>query len=507
MPLENFKAPPAKIPPVNAPHYDVLIIGAGLSGIGAAHHLQSRCPGRRYAILEGRARIGGTWDLFRYPGVRSDSDMYTLGYSFRPWEQPKAIADGPSILKYLQDAAKDGGIERHIRFGHQVKRASWSTAETRWTVDAEWEHLIAPGAAAPTREPVQFTCNFLFMCSGYYSYESGYTPAFKGRERFGGQVVHPQKWTDSITHAGKRVVVIGSGATAVTLVPELAKTALHVTMLQRSPTYVVARPSEDALANRLRRYLRPKLAYGITRWKRVLLGMYIFNLCRSNPAKVKRMIAGGVRMALGPDYDVGRHFNPRYNPWDQRLCLVPDGDLFKAIKAQRASVVTDEIDTFTEAGIRLKSGAELPADLIVTATGLSLQVLGGLQITVDGARIDLAKTMNYKGLMYSGIPNMASSFGYTNASWTLKCDLTCEYVCRLLNYMAKHGYTQCTPRNTDASITEQPWVDFSSGYLQRSMHLFPKQGSRAPWKLYQNYPKDIMLLRFGKIADGVMAFA
>ena len=496
-----------KVQPVKAPHFDVLIIGAGLSGIGAAHHLQTRCPGRSYAILEGRSCIGGTWDLFRYPGVRSDSDMYTLGYSFRPWEQPKAIADGPSILKYVQDAAKDGGIERHIRFGHQVKRASWSTADSRWTVEAEREDLSGLGQAAPAKEPVQFTCNFLFMCSGYYSYESGYTPDFPGRERFGGQIVHPQKWTDSIAHAGKRVVVIGSGATAVTLVPELAKTAAHVTMLQRSPTYVVARPSEDALANRLRRYLPPMLAYGITRWKRVLLGMYIFNLCRSNPAKVKRMIADGVRMALGPDYDVGKHFAPRYNPWDQRLCLVPDGDLFSAIKAQRASVVTDEIDTFTETGIRLKSGTELAADLIVTATGLSLQGLGGLQITVDGAQMDLAKTMSYKGLMYSGIPNLASSFGYTNASWTLKCDLTCEYVCRLLNHMAKHGYRQCMPRNPDASITEQPWVDFSSGYLQRSMHLFPKQGSRAPWKLYQNYPKDIMLLRFGKIADGVIAFA
>ena len=493
MTLQTSRAPPG-----NTPHFDVLIIGAGLSGIGAAHHLQMRCPGRSYAILEGRSRIGGTWDLFRYPGVRSDSDMYTLGYSFRPWEQPKAIADGPSILKYVQDTAKDGGIERHIRFGHQVKRASWSTADARWTVDAEY---------GEAKEPVQFTCNFLFLCTGYYSYESGYTPDFPGKERFAGKKVHPQKWTDSITHAGKRVVVIGSGATAVTLVPELAKTAAHVTMLQRSPTYVVARPSEDAMANRLRRYLPPMLAYGITRWKRVLLGMYIFNLCRRNPAKVKRMIAGGVRMALGPDYDVGKHFTPRYNPWGQRLCLVPDGDLFAAIRSERASVVTDEIDSFTEAGIRLKSGTELPADLIVTATGLSPQVLGGLQITVDGARTDMAKTMNYKGLMYSGTPNFASSLGYTNASWTLKCDLTCEYVCRLLNHMAKHGYTQSTPRNTDASITEQPWVDFSSGYLQRSMHLFPKQGSRAPWKLYQNYPKDIMLLRFGKIADGVMAFA
>ncbi len=481
-------------------HFDVLIVGAGLSGIGAAHHLQKHCPDRTYAILEGRNAIGGTWDLFRYPGIRSDSDMYTLGYSFRPWEQPKAIADGPSILKYVQDTARDGGIERHIRFGHQVKGASWSTAEARWTVECERSH------DALAKEPVSISCNFLFMCSGYYSYEGGYTPEFAGLGRFGGRVVHPQKWTDDISYAGQRVVVIGSGATAVTLVPEMAKTAAHVTMLQRSPTYVVARPSEDALANRLRRWLPPMLAYNLTRWKRVLLGMYVFNMSRRDPGKLKRLILGGVRMALGPDYDVAQHFTPRYNPWDQRLCLVPDGDLFKSIRSGKASVVTDEIDTFTEKGILLKSGTELEADLIVTATGLNLQVLGGLQLTVDGVRIDLAKTLNYKGLMYSGVPNLASSLGYTNASWTLKCDLTCEYVCRLLNHMKKTGMRQCAPRNTDVALTEQPWVEFTSGYLQRSMHLFPKQGSRPPWKLYQKYPKDIMLLRFGRVDDGVMVF-
>ena len=481
-------------------HFDVLIVGAGLSGIGAAHHLQKNCPDRSFAILEGRGAIGGTWDLFRYPGIRSDSDMYTLGYSFRPWEQPKAIADGPSILKYVQDTAKDGGIERHVRFGHQVKSASWSSADVRWTVECERSN------ADGSPERVSITCNFLFMCSGYYSYESGYTPEFAGLERFGGRIVHPQKWSDDITYAGKRVVVIGSGATAVTLVPEMAKTAAHVTMLQRSPTYVVARPSEDALANRMRRWLPSMLAYNLTRWKRVLLGMYIFRMSRRDPGKLKRLLLGGVRMALGPDYDVAKHFTPRYNPWDQRLCLVPDGDFFESIKSGRSSVVTDEIETFTENGIKLKSGAELKADLIVTATGLNLQVLGGLKLTVDGAPIDLAKTMNYKGLMYSGVPNLASSFGYTNASWTLKCDLTCEYVCHLLNHMKKTGMRQCTPRNTDLSLTEQPWVEFTSGYLQRSMHLFPKQGSRPPWKLYQNYPKDIMLLRFGRVDDGVMVF-
>ena len=479
-------------------HFDVLIVGAGLSGIGAAYHLQTNCPDRTFAILEARASIGGTWDLFRYPGVRSDSDMYTLGYAFKPWEEAKAIADGPSILKYVQDTARDHGIERHIRFGHAVKAASWSSADAKWTVQVEREQ----GA-----RPVQITCNFLFMCSGYYNYVEGFTPQFEGVKDFSGTVVHPQKWPAAMDYAGKRVVIIGSGATAVTLVPALAQTAAHVIMLQRSPTYVVARPSEDVMANRLRRYLPARLAYAITRWKRVLLGMYIFHLCRSNPNKVRNLLQGGVRMALGPDYDVKKHFTPRYNPWDQRLCLVPDGDLFDAIKSGKASVVTDEIERFTPAGLKLRSGEALDADIIVTATGLNLQVLGGLALTVDGQQVDMARTLNYKGLMYSGIPNLASSFGYTNASWTLKCDLTCEYVCRLLNHMKKNGIAQCTPRNTDATITEEPWVDFSSSYFARSMHLFPKQGSKAPWKLYQNYPKDILLLRFGKVDDGVLQFA
>jgi monooxygenase len=483
-------------------HFDVLIIGAGLSGIGAARHLQMRCPDRTYAILEGRSSIGGTWDLFRYPGVRSDSDMYTLGYAFKLWEEQKAIADGPSILKYVRDTARENDIERHIRFGHRVTSAAWSSADARWTVDVE-----VASERGEAKERVQITCNFLFMCSGYYRYDEGFTPDLAGLETFAGRVVHPQKWTDDVAYADKRVVVIGSGATAVTLVPELAKKAAHVTMLQRSPTYIVARPSEDAMANKLRRWLPSKLAYSLTRWKRVLLGMYIFQLCRRDPAKVKRLIEGGVRTALGPDYDVATHFTPRYNPWDQRLCLAPDGDFFAAIKSGRASVATDEIERVTAMGIQLKSGAHLDADLIVTATGLNLQVLGAVQLSVDGVRVDLAKTLNYKGLMFSGVPNLASSFGYTNASWTLKCDLTCEYVCRLLNHMKKHGLKQCTPRNTDASITELPWVDFSSNYFARSLHLFPKQGSKAPWKLHQNYPKDIMLLRYGKVDDGVLQFA
>jgi monooxygenase len=479
-------------------HFDVLIVGAGLSGIGAGYHLQTRCPDRTYVILEGRDAIGGTWDLFRYPGIRSDSDMYTLGYSFRPWEEAKAIADGPSILKYVRDTARHYGIDRRIRFGHQVKRASWSSQDACWTVEVERD-----GAS----EPVRFTCNFLFACGGYYKYSEGYTPDFPGVERFAGRIVHPQKWTDDIDYAGKRVVVIGSGATAVTLVPEVAKKAAHVTMLQRSPTWVVARPAEDAAAIRLRRWLPSMLAYTITRWKRVLLQQYFFKLCRRDPARARQLILGGVRAYLGPDYDVDRHFTPRYNPWEQRLCLVPDADLFVAIRRKKASVLTDRIETFTEKGIRLASGAELEADLIVTATGLNLEVLSGLQLTVDGKRVDPAQTYNYKGLMYSDVPNLASSFGYTNASWTLKCDLTCEYVCRLLNYMRKHGYRQCTPRNADPELTGEPWVDFSSGYIQRSLHLFPKQGSKPPWRLHQNYARDIMTLRFGRIDDGVMEFS
>lgn len=481
-------------------HFDVLIIGAGLSGIGAARHLQAHCPNRSYAILEGRGSIGGTWDLFRYPGIRSDSDMYTLGYSFKPWEQPKAIADGPSILNYVRETAKQYGIDRNIRFNHQVNNASWSSPDARWRVYAECER---DGATVP----VTISCNFLFICAGYYRYAEGFKPDFPGAERFRGPIVHPQEWTDDIAYAGKRVVVIGSGATAVTLVPELAKQAAHVTMLQRSPSYVVAHPAEDAVANTLRRYLPSMLAYHITRWKQVLIGMVIFHLCRRRPAFAKRLMLRGVQGALGFGYDVQKHFTPRYNPWHQRLCLVPDGDLFEAIKSDRVTVVTDQIRTFTETGIDLQSGETLAADLIVTATGLNLQVLGGLQLSVDGNPVDLSKTMSYKGVMFSGVPNLAASFGYTNASWTLKCDLICRYVCRLLNYMDKHGINACIALNTDARITTEPWVDFSSGYFARSLHLLPKQGSRAPWKLNQNYIKDLLILRFGAVDDGVLAFA
>jgi len=476
-------------------HFDVLVVGAGLSGIGAGYHLQEKCPNRSYAILEARDSIGGTWDLFRYPGIRSDSDMYTLGYSFRPWTGAKAIADGPSILEYVRQTAKDSGIDRNIRFHHRVKRAQWSTADSQWTVEAE---------RGPSQETMRFTCNFLLMCSGYYDYAQGYTPDFPGTERYRGRIVHPQKWTDDVDYAGKRVVVIGSGATAVTLVPSMAETAAHVTMLQRSPSYILSLPAQDPIANALRRILPSKLAYAITRWKNVLLTMLVFQLSRRRPEWIKKLIHKGVRAALGPDYDVDQHFKPRYNPWDQRMCLVPDGDLFRSIREGRVSVVTDHIETFTEKGLKLKSGAELEADVIVTATGLNLLAMGGMQVSVDNRPIDLSKTLSYKGMMLSGVPNLASAIGYTNASWTLKCDLTCEYVCRLLNYMDKNGFQQCVPRNDDPSITELPLIDFSSGYVQRSIGKFPKQGSKRPWKLYQNYALDIVTLKFGSVNDAMV---
>lgn len=479
-------------------YLDVLIVGAGLSGIGAAWHLQHACPGRRYAILEAREASGGTWDLFRYPGIRSDSDMYTLGYSFRPWKDAKAIADGPSILAYIREAASDHGIDRRIRYRHRVVSAAWSSADARWTVEIE---------QGPTGRRTKLACGFLWACTGYYDYSAGYTPDLAGIDRFAGRIVHPQKWTADIQYEDKKVVVIGSGATAVTLVPAMADRARHVIMLQRSPTYVVARPAEDATANRLRRHLPLRLAYALTRWKNVLLGMLFYQLCKRRPGRAKALILEGVRRLLGPDYDVDRHFTPRYNPWDQRLCLVPDADLFKAIRRQRVTVVTDEIDTFTETGVRLKSGDELEADLVVTATGLVLQALGGMTLSVDGKPVDPAETVTYKGMMYSDVPNFAVVSGYTNASWTLKADLVCEHVCRLLNHMQRKGLRQCTPRLDDPAMGRLPWVDFSSGYIRRGIDKFPRQGARRPWRLHQNYALDLLSLRYGAVKDRVMEFS
>ncbi len=478
-------------------HVDVLIVGAGLSGIGAACHLQANCPGKSYAILEARERSGGTWDLFKYPGIRSDSDMYTLGYSFRPWTQAKSIAAGSSILDYVRQTASDHGVNEKIRFNHRVLAAAWSSEDATWTVEVERD-----GA-----EKASLNCNFLFLCGGYYRYDEGYTPDFAGSERFAGTVMHPQHWDDEIDYTDKRVVVIGSGATAMTLVPAMAEHAAHVTMLQRSPTYVVSLPAEDSLAKLLRRFLPAKAHYSILRWKNVLRTMASFELSRRRPNAMKALLRKGLERQLPAGYDIDTHFKPDYNPWDQRLCLVPDGDLLEAIGAGRASVVTDHIESFTETGIRLVSGAELQADVIVTATGLNLLALGGVQLSVDGREICLADTMSYKGMMLSGVPNMAFSVGYTNASWTLKCDLTCEYVCRLLRHMDEAGFRQCAPHNRDPRVSELPFIDFSSGYVLRSIDKFPKQGSKAPWKLHQNYPLDILNLRFGSVEDGVMEFS
>jgi monooxygenase len=479
-------------------HFDVVVVGAGLSGIGAGYHLKTICPDRSFVILEGRADIGGTWDLFRYPGVRSDSDMHTLGFRFKPWTDAKSIADGPSIMRYLRETLTEFGIDRHIRFNHHVRKAEWSSDDGRWTVTTRRDG-----------EEVTFTCNYLFMCSGYYSYKEGYTPEFPGRDRFAGTVVHPQAWPTDIDYAGKRVVVIGSGATAMTLVPAMARTAQHVTMLQRSPTYVVAAPDEDPVANRLRKLLPSKIAYDLTRRKNVAFQQMIYKRTRTNPDKVKAKLVGMVRKELGPAYDVEKHFTPSYKPWDQRLCLVPNGDLFQAIKSGRATVVTDRIETFTETGVQLASGEHVNADIIVTATGLNMVTLGEMEFVVDGELVDFSKTWTYKGFAYSGVPNLGSTFGYINASWTLRSDLIAEYVCRLLHHMSTTGATQCTPRlrASDAHMPQRPWIEnFSSGYMERTMDRFPRQGDREPWINPQNYGRDKKLFRSDPVDDGVMHF-
>ena len=475
-------------------HVDVLILGAGLSGVGSACHLEAKRPGTTYAVLEARDAIGGTWDLFRYPGVRSDSDMFTLGYSFEPWVGDKAIADGPSILEYIRSTARRHGIVDKIRFNRRAVAASWLTAEARWTVEVEH---------TDTGEHEELTCGFLWGNTGYYRYDEGYRPDFPGESRFGGTFVHPQHWPDDLAWQGKRIVVIGSGATAVTLVPALADDAAHVTMLQRSPTYIVARPGHDQLADTLRRHLPAQLAHAVIRWKNVLLTQFSFQLSRRVPDLVKKGIRKGVTAALPDGYDVDTNFTPRYNPWDQRLCLVPDGDLFAAISAGRATVVTDTIETFTESGIRLSSGSEIEADIVVTATGLAMQLLGGIALDVDGTKVVPGDSVAYKGIMLCGVPNLATTFGYTNASWTLKADLTAEYVCRLLDLMDARGTRQCTPRAPDPAQPTEPFIDFSSGYVRRAAADLPRQGSTTPWRLHQNYLRDTWLLRFAKVDEAL----
>ena len=483
---------------MSSEHVDVLIVGAGLSGIGAGHYVQAECPWASYAIFEARDAIGGTWDLFRYPGVRSDSDMFTLGYRFRPWPSDQAIADGGSILQYIKDVAADEGIDRHIRFNHRIVRADWSSADAAWHVTA---------VRSDTGDTVELTCGFLFSCTGYYRYDHGYVPDFVGMERFPGTIVHPQRWPDDLDYADKRVVVIGSGATAITLIPSLAARARHVTMLQRSPSYVASLPARNPLPRYLRRVLPGQRADAAVRWFNALVTQGFFQLSRRHPNLVKRALRKGVQRQLPPGYDVGTHFTPAYDPWDQRLCVAPDGDLFEAIRQGRASVVTDRIDTFTEEGVRLESGAELGADVIITATGLELLFLGGLQLSVDGGKVDLADKLSYKGMMLEGVPNLALAIGYTNASWTLKCDLTCDYVCRLLNHMRAAGQRQCTPVNDDATVSPQPLLGLSSGYIQRSAHLFPRQGSKSPWRVHQSYLRDYRALKASGILDDAMVFS
>ena len=477
-------------------HVDVLIVGAGLSGIGAAVHLGQRCPGKTYAILEGRDAIGGTWDLFRYPGVRSDSDMFTLGYAFRPWTDAKSIADGDSIRSYVRETAKLYGVEEHIRFRHSVVRAEWSSDEARWIVHAR---------RGDTGETVELTCSFLFCCSGYYRYDQGYTPTFEGIDRYRGQVIHPQFWPEDLDYTGKRVTVIGSGATAVTLVPAMADAAEHVTMVQRSPTYMAALPSTDRIADALRRRLPARTAYSLIRWKNVAFGTFFYQLSRRRPERVKALLRRGLERELPAGYDIDTHFTPRYNPWDQRMCLVPDGDFFAAMRAGKVSVVTDEITTFTERGIRLASGTELESDIVVTATGLNLQAAGGIHLVVDGRDVELAETVAYKGMMLSGVPNFAMALGYTNASWTLRADLISRYVCRLLSHMDKHGYASCTPVVPEPG-ERAPLLSLTAGYIQRSAAMLPKQGHRAPWRAYQNYTRERLLLSHRSVVDDGIRF-
>jgi monooxygenase len=476
-------------------HLDVLIVGAGLSGIGAAHHVQTSCPWASYAIFEARDSIGGTWDLFRYPGLRSDSDMHTLGYSFRPWSGEKTIADGPSILQYIKDTAAEDGSDQKIRFHHRILRAEWSTEDARWTITAE---------RTDTGETVELTCGFVLSCSGYYRYDHGYLPDFDGMDRFAGRIVHPQQWPEDLDYAGKKVVVIGSGATAITLIPSMADTAEHVTMLQRSPTYVAARPTKDPIVQLLRR-LPARVSAPAVRWTFALGTQATYFISKLRPELVKGALRRMAKRQLPKGYDL-RHFTPTYNPWDQRLCVDADGGLFRAIRNGTASVVTDHVDTFTERGILLQSGEELEADVIVTATGLEVLFIGGIEVTVDGEKIDVPERLTYKGMMLEGVPNIAMAIGYTNASWTLKCDLTCGYVTKLLNHMHDHGQRQCTPLDVGGAVSDGTVLGLQSGYVQRAAHLLPKQGKEFPWRVSQSYITDYRAMKLKPVDDGIMQF-
>lgn len=475
---------------------DVLIIGAGLSGIGSACQLRRNCPDRTFAIFESRTNIGGTWDLFRYPGIRSDSDMYTFSYGFKPWRDASSVADGAKIRRYIQETAAEYDVTRHIHYQHTVVSAHWSTAHKHWTVTA---------LAGESGEHITLTCQFIMSCSGYYDYDEGYTPDFAGTDQFHGPIVHPQHWPENLNYRDKRVVVIGSGATAITLVPTMARETASLVMLQRSPTYIADIPLEDPTAMRLRKWLPAAWASRLTRWKKVLYQIYVYRLSRKRPKVLRHFLLSEVRKQLGPNYDVKTHFTPNYNPWDQRLCAVPDGDLFEAVREERAVVVTDHIDRFNREGIQLKSGQQLDADIVIMATGLNLKFAGGVEYRVDNEKLDFTDRFIFRGMMFSDLPNMAFTVGYTNSSWTLKADLTASYVCRLLNKMTKRGYSTVTPRMI-GSVGEEPLLDFSAGYVMRSRDQFPKQGDRLPWKNYQNYIKDFITLRLGGLKDKELEF-
>ncbi len=476
---------------------DVLIIGAGISGIGAGCHLTMKCPDRSFTILEGREAIGGTWDLFRYPGIRSDSDMHTFGYAFRPWVEKRDIATGESIRNYLRETIREYGLEKKIRFSHRVSRVAWFPESGKWIADVENQQA---------GRTFQISCSYLLSCTGYYNYAEGHLPHFKDYEQFKGTIAHPQHWPEDLDYKNRRVLVIGSGATAVTLVPAMAADAAHVTMLQRSPGYVFSRPAEDAIAIKLRRWLPGKLAYRLTRAKNVLLAIYLYTMSRRKPDKVRTFLRNMVKEGVGPDVDVDVHFNPEYRPWDQRLCVVPDGDLFRALREGSASIVTDHIERFTEKGVKLVSGAEIEADIIVPATGLALQFMGGIEMVVAGNKIESGDLVCYKGMMYSNIPNFTAVMGYTNASWTLKADLTCDYVCRLLNYMKKRGYRTVAPLWREEAEAHEPLIGLKAGYVMRALEVMPKQGNKFPWRTRNDYIRDLFAIRFSKIDDGVLAF-
>ena len=475
---------------------DVVIVGAGISGISAAWHLQDRCPDKSYLILESRDNLGGTWDLFKYPGLRSDSDMYTLGFRFKPWASEQAIVDGPSILNYLKEAAAENGIDKHMRFGHKVVSANWSDADNRWelTVDRGGER-------------VEIHSSFLLACSGYYNYDEGYTPEFAGREDFRGTIVHPQHWPEDLDYQGKKIVVIGSGATAVTLIPALIDSgAGHVTMLQRSPTYIAALPDTDQFAARANKLLPEKAAYVATRWKAITESTVRYQIARKFPNYFRKVLRTMAEHRLPEGYDFDKHFSPSYKPWDQRVCAAPRGDLFKAIRRGTVDVVTDTIERFTEKGIQLSSGEELEADIIITATGLNVRLFGGADILRNGQTVPLPDLMAYKGMMLTGLPNMAFTIGYTNASWTLKADLVSEFVCRVINYMDANGFDTVEPQHPGDNVEERPLMEFTPGYVLRSLDHMPKGGARSPWRLKQNYLFDIRLIRNGKVDDEALLF-